>query len=133
MSARGRALFLGGLALAWAAGLFWASSQPNPFPFVPQGILSQDKLLHAAAYAVLGALAGAAVASGGLAPARAIALAAALASAYGVTDEWHQAHVPGRQADLGDLAADALGALAGAAAGVRASRRRRLAGPGGAG
>jgi VanZ family protein len=32
------------------------------------------------------------------------------ASAFGATDEWHQASVPGRTPDLGDWIADTLGA-----------------------
>jgi VanZ family protein len=133
---RGRGALLGGLAALWAALIFWASSQPNPFPFVPEGILSRDKLLHAAAYAVLAGLLGAALAARGLGEGRAVALAALLAAAYGASDEWHQSFVPGRRADLADLAADAAGAIAGAAAAVlasRAPRGRRLAGPKGAG
>jgi len=133
VTARGRGALLAALAASWASAIFWASSQPNPFPFVPEGILSHDKLLHAAAYAVLGALVGAAITASQLAPPRAIALAALLAAAYGATDEWHQRYVPGRTADPADLAADAAGAIAGAAVGVRAARRRRLAGSGGAG
>ena len=34
----------------------------------------------------------------------------AIASLYGVSDEFHQSFVPGRQASVGDVAADAVGA-----------------------
>jgi VanZ family protein len=37
-------------------------------------------------------------------------IAAALTVAYGASDEWHQAFVRGRHADLTDLVADAAGA-----------------------
>ncbi len=111
-------------ALGWAGLLFWASSQPNPFPFVPRSLFSHDKLRHAGAYAVLGALVLGAIVRGRVA-ARAILLAALLATAYGATDEWHQAYVPTRDADPGDLAADAAGALVGAAAAAVILRRRR--------
>ena len=122
MTPRGRATLCGALALAWAGLLFWESSRANPFPFVPESILSHDKLLHLVAYAVLGALVAGAVAAR-LGPARAVAAAALIAAAYGVTDEWHQRYVPGRDADPLDWAADAVGALAGAYASVLALRR----------
>jgi VanZ family protein len=45
-----------------------------------------------------------------------IALAATLfATAYGVTDEYHQSFVPGRTADPADVAKDLAGAAAGSA------------------
>jgi VanZ family protein len=112
------------LAALWAALLFWESSRANPFPFLPEGLLSQDKLLHAGAYAVLGGLVAAALAGTRLGRGRVVAIAVALAAAYGATDEWHQSHVPGRDADPADWAADAAGALAGAAAAVLALRGR---------
>jgi VanZ family protein len=112
------------LALAWAAAIFWASSLSDPFPFVPSGIFSHDKLLHAAAYSVLAGLAAAALAWTRLGPVRGAIVAAFLAAAYGASDEWHQSYVPGRQADAADLAADAVGAIAGASAAAGLLRGR---------
>lgn len=116
-------------ALAWAAFIYWASSRPNPFPFVPQAFWSFDKLLHAGAYAVLGALVRLAVAGAAraLRPGAALALAVAITACYGATDEWHQAHVPNRSADPLDWAADLAGGLAGAVL-VSAFLRRRADG-----
>ncbi len=124
MTARGRSAVLVVLAIAWAGVLFWESSRANPFPFLPEGLLSHDKLLHAGAYAVLGALVAAALRARGSGAARAVALAVVVAAAYGATDEWHQAYVPGRDADPLDWTADAVGAIAGAAAAVLALRGR---------
>ena len=124
MTDRGRSLLFAALAVCWAGAIFWASSRPNPFPFLPRGLISHDKLLHAGAYALLGAFAAAALASRHLRLGRAIALAAVLATAYGATDEWHQSHVPNRDADPGDLAADAVGGLAGAGLAVVILRAR---------
>ena len=42
--------------------------------------------------------------------------AAAIAIAYAVSDEWHQAFVPGRHSDVADLVADAAGAALAVAA-----------------
>ncbi len=47
---------------------------------------------------------------------RTAVVAVLIAVAYGASDEFHQMFVAGRSAELADLAADALGAVAGAAA-----------------
>jgi len=77
-----------------------------------------DKLVHAALYAVLGGLLR-------LASGRARA-AVAGAGLVGVLDEWWvQARVPGRQPDPVDLLADVAGAALGAWVVGRLARRRR--------
>lgn len=125
MKERARRWVFGALALGWAALIFWESSQANPFPFVPPSILSHDKLLHFGAYAVLAGLAVGALARARLAAlGRVAAVGIVLAAAYGATDEWHQSYVPGRDADPWDWTADAVGAVAGAAAMTLILRRR---------
>jgi VanZ family protein len=114
VSARARTALLALGALVWATLIFWASSQPNPFPQLPRGLFEHDKLLHAAAYAVLGALVRGAFGVR-LRPWVGLSLAIAVGTAYGASDEWHQSFVPNRSSDSGDLAADAVGAAAGAA------------------
>ena len=104
-----------GPAAAWMILLFGLSASPD-LPAAPGGL--SDKLVHALAYAGLSALLYRALARGratGLRAGRGLA-AAALAVLYGLSDEWHQAFVPGRTADTADLAADAAGAVAAAAA-----------------
>jgi VanZ family protein len=54
-----------------------------------------------------------------------VLLAVVLASAYGVTDELHQAFVPGRVPDPADWLVDTAGAYAGAATGLLLARRAR--------
>jgi VanZ family protein len=110
-------------AVAYAALIFWLSHQPDPLPFVPRAWLSSDKLLHGIEYAGLGGLVAVALGARGVRPGRALAAAALLASAYGATDELHQALVPGRVADVADWAADTVGAILGAAAGAAVLRR----------
>lgn len=86
--------------------LFWQSSSPDAgsfLGFLPEG---SDKVIHAGAYAVLGALLTLATGNpvvGGV-----------LAFVYGITDEIHQSFVPGRFPSVGDLAADGVGAALGA-------------------
>lgn len=106
--------------------IFWASSLSSP----PSPVEVSDKVQHFAAYAGLGLVAIRATAGGrvrGL-TLTGVAAAWALAAVYAVTDEWHQAYVPGRTSDVADVAADWLGAGAAAAAagafGIIARSRR---------
>jgi VanZ family protein len=84
-----------------------------------------DKLAHLALYGVLGAtLAWGHVSSGRRLPHVLLVLAGLL---YGVSDEWHQSFVPGRQPSVGDFAADGLGTLVGYSATLAVLRRRASA------
>lgn len=101
--------------------IFFASALPDPG--APPGGLS-DKGAHVVAYAALGGTLVRALARGrsaSMPPAR-IAAAAVLATLYGLTDELHQRFVPGRTPDLLDVAADAVGGIAGAVAVAVAAR-----------
>jgi VanZ family protein len=95
------------------AVIFSASSMSDPG--APPGGLS-DKAAHFAVYAALGASLVRALAGGRPAAMTAgrILLAILLATLYGVSDEFHQSFVPERTPDVMDVAADALGASAGA-------------------
>lgn len=93
------------------AVIFTASSMTSP-P-VPGGA---DKPWHAIGYCLL-AVAVVRAFAGGLP--RRISLRTAVVSVvvvviYGLSDELHQAFVPGRTAALDDVLADTIGALAGA-------------------
>jgi len=104
-------------AAAWAALLYLQSSSTAAgglLSLFPEGA---DKVAHAGAYAVLGAL----LTLGTGRP----WLGVLLAAAFGVSDEVHQYFVPGRAAELLDLVADTVGALTGAAFVAFLSRRRR--------
>ena len=92
--------------------IFVASSQSDP-PDPPGGL--PDVVAHAVAYAFLGALI-----LRGLARARwqgvrfnLGAAAVGLGALYGLSDELHQRFVVGRVADVGDVFADAIGAVVG--------------------
>jgi VanZ family protein len=105
-------------ALAYAAIIFALSAQSDPLPFLPPEVLSQDKLLHAAEYALLGGLLVPALRAAGLRPRVALLAAVIIASVFGATDEFHQSFVPGRNADVADWVADTLGAAVGAVIGA---------------
>lgn len=96
-------LALGEMGLVW-----WLSDQPATGMGLPH---PWDKGAHLLAYSLLGFLLG--VAFGEDRP------AFFLAALYGLVDEWHQSHVPGREAFGLDLVADFLGAYLGARWGGR--------------
>lgn len=100
------------MALSWMALLFYLSSQPSLE--TPMLFPGQDKLFHAVAYGVLGSflLLALPAARGGSGYGWAqIQTATVIASLYGISDEFHQSFVPGRQADVLDWVADTTGAL----------------------
>jgi VanZ family protein len=112
---------------AYAVGIFFVSSisQARTLP----GDMG-DKTAHSLAYAgfalvLLRALAGARWR--GVTAVTAI-VAASLATLYGASDELHQYFVPGRDADVLDVAADARGALVAAAIAYLIARMRRRRG-----
>jgi hypothetical protein len=102
-------------AVVWGVAIFVGSSIPdlNVGPFWFAGC---DKILHFIEYFVLGTTLRYWSRRGS-----AILLAGGLG--YAVLDEFHQSFVPGREASLGDLAADVCGALAGYLAAKRFLRR----------
>jgi VanZ family protein len=121
-------------AVTVALGIFVASSIPGRH-LPPSRIPHLDKLQHGTAYLLLGATCAHGVELSGLVvngPVRMMLAGAAMAFAYGASDELHQAFVPGRSPDLADLGADGLGALLGGGlraiigAMLRARMRRRL-------
>jgi VanZ family protein len=87
------------------------------------GIDAVSILGHFAVYAVLASLLTWGLRREGLPMRRALSLALALATLYGITDEIHQSFVPGRDPDPLDLLIDALGA--GAALALIALRHAR--------
>jgi len=98
-----------GPAALWAAVLFFMSTLSDVpgdawFPLA-------DKVGHLGLYGVLGAtLAWGRHRSGARMP-HAWPVAAGIA--YGLSDEWHQSFVPGRDVSLGDWGADTLGVVLG--------------------
>jgi len=110
--------------IAWAGVIFLGSSVPGSQ--IPGHIPSE--VGHLGEYFILGCLLYLALRID-LSARQALVLAVAIASVYGVTDEFHQRFVVMRTPDVYDWALDTLGALVGAALvlalGRRAIDRRR--------
>ena len=104
--------------LAWAALIFAFSSVPDLGTGLGGWDLVLRKLAHAAEYAVLGALLVRATGRSGL--------ALAVGALYAVSDEIHQAFVPGRMGRPLDVAIDVLGLACGVLL-WQSLRTRRLA------
>jgi VanZ family protein len=97
--------------LAWMGVIFFLSSQawlPHPAPSFFDDL--QDVLGHFAAYGVLALLLHRALTGSG--SARAVRYAMLIALLYALSDEIHQAFVPGRHPDPFDILTDCTGAAA---------------------
>lgn len=71
---------------------------------------AEDKLIHALAYALMGLLAWMTFSHQQRTLAIVFCMSVVFCSLYGLSDEWHQSFVPGREASFGDWLADTLGA-----------------------
>jgi VanZ family protein len=99
-------LTLWGPFLAALAVVFWLSSMSE----VPGAHYFWDKFLHTVGYAGLGILALRAFHGGFERPRLAPTLLAGLAVIlWGISDEFHQSFVPGRNSSALDVLADAVG------------------------
>ena len=117
-------MFLWGPVVLMLVVIFGASSIPD-LKTLPGNI--SDKSGHSIGYAMLGGAILRAFAGGrlrGVTWSRGLA-AIALATLYGMTDEFHQLFVPGRSADRYDVLADCIGASIGSAIGWLASAAHR--------
>ena len=114
--------------IIYCALIFFQSSRPVPesIPEIPY----LDKLLHAGAYALLGAMffrAYRTTALGGKLH-YIITLSILSAGLYGIGDEFHQYFVPYRSADILDALADIVGSAIGAFAAAAAAGNLRIHG-----
>ncbi len=85
----------------------------------------RDKAIHFVEYGVLGWLCARAAAQSwpSVPIRRTFAFAVFVSTLYGLSDEVHQALVPGRSSELADVVADFVGSIAGAAAALVFSTR----------
>jgi len=95
--------------------IFVISSFEVQFPGV-RHVPLRDKGIHFVEYAVLGWLCAAASRQSWPSASawRTLAFGVFVSAVWGLSDEIHQALVPGRSSELGDVFADLLGSVAGA-------------------
>lgn len=94
----------------------WLSNQPKLPSVLPFALPAADKLAHFGYFALVGFLAARAGTNAERWSDRRTLVAVALgALLWGLTDEFHQSFVPGRDPEALDVLADTMGALAGAA------------------
>lgn len=98
------------LATAGYMGLLFFLSSREKFGFILPS--DSDKIVHALAYIPLGLLFYRSLIASGIRK-YVFVTASLLALLYGITDEIHQIFVPGRDASIGDVIADAFGAFTG--------------------
>jgi VanZ family protein len=114
----------------WAATIFVLSSFPGS-AYPATNLFQADKLVHVALYGLLGGLCARGFVRSGrgahLGSLAVTAIAAAVSTLYGISDELHQWFVPGRTADWRDVVADSAGSALGAVVIVVALRRRHRA------
>ena len=110
----------------WMAGVFYLSHQSAPLEPVAANV--NPVLAHIVVYGVLAILLYIAVAPPANVAVRWVpaSIAFALAVLYGVSDEVHQAFVPGRIASEADVLADGAGAAIGIAMVLITSQRLSL-------
>ncbi len=117
-----------GPALGMMAAIFALSAQTaEDLPSLGAWDLLWTNGGHLTGYALLGAAYLRGMAWTRPAAVRHAAAAIVLAALYGLTDEWHQGFVAGREPSLADLAVDALGAALGVGAVLLLRRRRSSA------
>ena len=102
-----------GSVVGYCTFIFMLSAQSDLKP--PDVLWESDTLAHFLEYAVLGWLWTRAVRSSWPRWTTLVVFLSTLifTSSYGLSDEWHQYHVPGRDADLGDALMDTLGGIVG--------------------
>jgi VanZ family protein len=88
--------------------IYWLSDQPSLS--APMWFEHQDKLYHAGAYFIMGLLAWRGFRHLVNSPIILALLSIAFCSLYGLSDEWHQLFVAGRESDSVDWLADTSGA-----------------------
>ena len=99
------------LLLFYCLFIYWLSDQSSLKTPIDFGFDFQDKLYHAGAYFVMGVLAWLSFKHLTSSSIMLALLSIAFCSLYGLSDEWHQSFVAGRESDITDWVADTIGAV----------------------
>ncbi|OIP62887.1 MAG: hypothetical protein COW73_04605 [Nitrospirae bacterium CG18_big_fil_WC_8_21_14_2_50_70_55] len=113
------------MVAAYAATIFGLSAQTGST--APELIANFDKVCHGVEYGGFTAVLAAALTAGS--SPFVLTRAALLATLYGVSDEYHQSFIPGRDSSVWDVAADATGATTVALLLAQLRRHRRRQSP----
>ena len=127
------ALFHLALTVCYTAGIYWLSSIPgnlDPEEAGIYGIISWtppvlQNLLHIPLFGILAWLWYHTLDAWKMRHGAALTTTFTLAVAFGVFDEWHQLHIPGRYASFTDIALNCTGVIL-ALYWVHRSKRRRV-------
>jgi VanZ family protein len=95
------------LMVGWMTLIYFLSSQPSLQ--TPSLFPGADLVAHAVFYAVLGVFLARSLAPPRVMTWKRVMLLTILVTVYGITDEYHQLLVPGRDASGWDILADGLG------------------------
>jgi len=98
------------LVLALYCGVIFLLSHQPTLP-IPLTFPHQDKFVHATAYGVMAFLSWRAFSNLIQTRLLLVGVTVMFCSAYGVSDEFHQSFIEGREADVWDWVADTTGAL----------------------
>ena len=98
-------------AIIWAAVIFGVSSIPD-LSTPSFGFHIMDKVAHFAVFFILGIFVSYGFGKRNSSAGRIFWISVAVSALYGISDEIHQFFVPGRQMDVFDILADAMGAAA---------------------
>lgn len=95
------------LAVGWMGLIFIMSSRADT-PTL-ELFWQQDKLMHVGIFGVLSALMAYSLNPPGATTWGRVILLTAIVMVYGISDEYHQSFIPGRDASLWDVLADGIG------------------------
>lgn len=116
---RGTAFFYLALTLGYMGCIYWLSSLPGDIDPAQAGLSyiiawtppALQNLLHVPLFGLLTWLLHRTLDAWNMRHGLALTAALMLAAGYGVFDEWHQLHVPGRYASFTDIALNSAGVI----------------------